>query len=438
MVVNDQLAVSEQQDVESGQAEALVVKPDEGPGALKAWLETARGSWASLTLSEPEAVRYATWISIWGRWFIWLIGVFLLAYRPDSWYPERAEAIALIAVNLLVIGLVSYRLFKRRPNTQRLLLLLSAADVAQIACAVYVLGGYSTVVFLAFYPALGLFAVLFSSLWLTFAWTSLAAVLYVAICVWTGAGVDLELGQEKVLVGRVATMYVVAVCIGLIVRFERLRWRSAVTREQQLRRDRIELSQQIHDTTAQTAFMINLGIHRAKTLAGESNKELLAALEATSSLSKSAMWEMRGPIDVGHIIEGRELGQVMSSHCATYERITGIPTTMTQTGIEPLMPTVTRTRLFSITHNALTNAFLHANPSKVEVSLSFASEHIVLRVMDDGVGLPNDYAQHGRGISGMMEDAARMGGVLTLDSEQERGGTTIICMVPRHGDSNGD
>ena len=319
-----------------------------------------------------------------------------------------------------------------------MLLLVSASDLAQIVFAIAVLGGFSTFAYLGLYPALGLFAVLFSSVWATFTWTSLAASLYVAVCVWTGGGLDLELGQEKVLVGRVATMYTIAVGIGMLVRFERLRWQSAVSREQQLRRERIELSQKIHDTTAQTAFMINLGIHRAKTLAGTSNEELLSALDATSSLSQSAMWEMRGPIDAGHIVEGRELGQVLSSHCTTFERITGITTTMSQTGTEPGMPTEVRTRLFSIAHNALTNAFLHASPTRVEVGLSFDGEEVVLRVMDDGIGLPDDYVGSGRGISGMMEEAARMGGTLTVDGEAAVGGTTITCVVPRQRDWNGD
>ena len=33
-------------------------------------------------LTEPDVVLYAMWISVWGRWFVWLVGGFLLAYRP--------------------------------------------------------------------------------------------------------------------------------------------------------------------------------------------------------------------------------------------------------------------------------------------------------------------------------------------------------------------
>ena len=432
--MNQRLAASERHADESIQTQFLGVRQENDGSPLWTRLRSIPARLAPVTLSEPDVILYATWISIWGRWFVWLVVVFMLAYRPAFWYPDRVEAVALPILQLLVNGLIHYRLLKRRPITQRLLLLLSATDVAQIAFAVYVLGGYSTFAFLAFYPALGLFAVLFPSLWATLAWTSMATLIYVAVCLWTGGGIDLGLGQEKVLIGRIITMYVIAVCIGMLVRYERLRWQSALSREQQLRSDRIELSQKIHDTTAQTAFMINLGIHRAKTLAGEHNEELVSALEATSSLSKSAMWEMRGPIDAGHIVEGRDLGQVLSSHCATFERISGIPTTMSQVDAEPALPTAIRSRLFSIVNNALTNAFLHANPSAVEVGLSFSGDEIVLTVMDDGIGLPDDYEQRGRGISGMMEEAVRMGGTLTLTKANVRGGTTITCVVPRRRD----
>ncbi|MCY3567880.1 MAG: histidine kinase [Chloroflexi bacterium] len=403
--------------------------------ALSAAANAARTRLTPVALSEPEVVLYATRISLWGRWSIWLVAVFLAAYRPDFWYPELAEAIILPILQLFVNGLVQYRLRRKRPISQRLLLLLSATDVAQIAFGVVVLGGFSTFAFIAFYPALGLFAVLFPSLWATFSWTTLAALIYVGACLWSGDGLNLDLGQEKVLVGRVATMYVVAVGIGMIVRFERLRWRSALAREQQLRNERIELSQQIHDTTAQTASMINMGLHRARALAAESDHELRSALDGTAELTRSAMWEMRGPIDAGHIVEGRELGRVLWSHCATFERITGIPAVLAQSGTEPELPAAVRSQLFAIAHNALTNAFLHGDPSRVEVSFTITDEQISLRVTDDGVGLPDDYATRGRGISGMIEDAGRIGGSLLVESSG--GGTSITCVVPHRNHVGG-
>ena len=98
-----------------------------------------------------------------------------------------------------------------------------------------------------------------------------------------------------------------------------------MNRERQVQQERIEFSQEVHDTTAQTAYLISLGIHRARELVGKSDEELVAALDATAALSRSAMWELRRPIDAGHIFEGRELGRVLWSHCATFEKITAVP-----------------------------------------------------------------------------------------------------------------
>ena len=98
------------------------------------------------------------------------------------------------------------------------------------------------------------------------------------MCLTAGSGLDLDAGKEKALVARLAAMYAIVLGISLISRFERSRWRTAVASERQLRQERIELSQTIHDTTAQTAYMIGLGIHRARNLADEANEELKAAL----------------------------------------------------------------------------------------------------------------------------------------------------------------
>ena len=383
------------------------------------------------TVSEPDVVLYATWISVWGRWFVWLVGIFLLVYRPGFWYPDDTEYLAIPFTLLIANGLVHFRLLTNRPVTWRWLLLLGAVDVALTTFGIVIGGGFGSFVFLAYYPALAVFAVVFSSYWLSLAWTTTAAVAYFIVCLLVGPGLDLDAGQEKVLLARLAVLYTIVLGVNLISRFERNRWQTAVARERHLRQERIEVSQTIHDTTAQTAYMIGLGIHRARELADQSNKELVAALEATRELCMSAMWEMRRPIDSGHIVEGRDLGRVLWSHCATFESITAITTEMSQSGMEPPLATETRTRLFSIAHNALTNAFLHAHPSRVDVGLSFEPDRITLSISDDGIGLPEGYAERGRGFRGMRAEAARLGGEFSVESAKGGGGTTITCVVPQ-------
>ena len=404
---------------------------------LKAGREAVQQWVAPGTLTDPDVVLYAVRISVWGRWFICLVGVFLLAYRPGFWYPEDIAILSVPVLLGMLNGLVHYRLLTNRPVTWRWMLFLSATEMALITAGIVILGGFTSFIFLAYYPSLAVFAVVFSSHWLSLAWTTAAAVAYAAVCLRAGSGLDLDAGNEKVLMARLAMMYTLTLGVGLITRFERIRWQTSVARERELRRERIELSQTIHDTTAQTAYMIGLGIHRARELAGETNEDLVAALDATSALSRSAMWEVRGPIDAGHILEGRELGRVLWSHCATFQRITGVQAELSQSGTEPPLPTETRTRLFSVAHNALTNAFLHAQPGRVDVRLSFEAGQIRLSVSDDGVGLPDGYAERGRGFNGMSSDAEQMGGALIVESGEGVGGTTISCVVPYVADQRG-
>lgn len=380
---------------------------------------------------EPDVVRFAARISVWARWFIFLVALFQFVYRPGFWYYGHFEyllvPVALVAFN----GLVHYRLITDKSVTWHWLLLLSAMDFVLITVGIVFQRGFEGFMFLAYYPALALLVVIFPSLWLGLAWATMTAALYTVVCLSVGLGLDLVAGDEKLLLARVAAMYALVFCVSLAARFERIRRQAAVERERLLQQERIEISQTIHDTTAQTLYTIGLGIHRARQVADSSQVELNAALDATSTLLKSAVWELRRPIDAGRIFEGRDLGQVLWYHCATFEKITAVPVEMSQSGTEPLLSTEIRSRLFSIAHNALTNAFVHARPSKVLVRLDFKADSISLSISDDGVGLPGDYLERGRGFSGMKADAEKMGGTLIVSNGVANVGTNIACVVPR-------
>ena len=402
-----------------------------GIGAVQKWVMPGN-------LADPDVVLHAAMVSVWGRWFIWLVGVFLLAYRSGFWFPDDIEYLALPLLLAVFNGLVHYRLLTNRPVTWRWMLVLSATDIALITAGIVIGGGFTSFIFLAYYPALAVFAVVFSSHWLSLAWTTTVAVAYAVVCLQVGSGLDLDAGNEKVLVGRLAVMYLMALAISFITRFERVRWQTAVTRERELRRERIELSQTIHDTTAQTAYMIGLGIHRARELAGDSNEDLTAKLDATSLLSKTAIWELRHPIDMGRIFDGRELGWTLDSHVATFRSITSVSAELTQNGVEPPLSTEAKSLLFTIAHNALTNAFRHAGARLVQIELDFGQDEITLSVSDDGVGLPDDYEERGHGFENMRAYSERLGGRLIVESRGPDGGASVSCVMPLpHGEMEG-
>ena len=380
--------------------------------------------------ADPDVMLLTARVSVWARWLLLLVFVVELAYRPKLWYPADKEYLFLSVPLLAFNGFVHYRLRRDRAVTWRWLLFLSGMDIALITAAVIIGGDFHHFSYVTYYPALALFAVVFASLWLSLAWATMAAAIYAVVSLTAGAGLDLDLGQEKALLARVVAMYAVVASVSLIARFERVRRQESAERERELHRERIELSQAIHDTAAQTEYMIGLGIRKAMRLAGDSNEELTSTLAATASLSKAAIWELRRPIDEGRLFEGRELGRVLWSHTETFERVASVPAEMLQSGTEPPLAVETRARLFSIAHNALTNAFLHAGAGRVEVRLDFGADCIRLSISDDGVGLPDDYAERGRGFRGMRADAERLGGRLIVETGGVDGGTTVTCEAP--------
>ena len=379
--------------------------------------------------ADPETILFAARVSVWLRWFVFLVAVVELAYRPGFWLDTQREFAFLLAPLVVFNGFVHYRLHRTRTIAWGWLLALSAMDIILITAGVIIGGDFHHFGYVTYFAALALFAGVFASLRVCLLWTTAVATTYSIVSI-VSLGLDVEAGQEKALFARVAAMYGIVLCVSLIARFERARQRESAARERELHRDRIELSHAIHDTAAQNAYMVSMGIHRAVRMVDDSDEELKSTLAATSTLSKAAAWELRRPIDEGRLFEGRELGRVLWSHAGTFEQIASVPTEVIQTGAEPSLPLHTRACLFSITHNALTNAFLHAQATRVEVRLDFGDEGLRLSVSDDGVGLPHDYAERGRGFLGMRTEAERLGGRLIVESAGPGQGTTVICETP--------
>ena len=380
---------------------------------------------------DPDGLRIIAKTFVWARWCSVAIGL-ALVYRTVDWQETYVlytpGALLLIGLN----GYTHYRLATKKTVTRGWILATLTLDVPILSLAVAIGGGFSDqFLYLLHYPQLAGYAVLLTSFRLTMVCATFVAALYLTVSLTVGDGIDTAAGEERTLAARIVVMYAVAALVNVIVRFERVRWRQAAERERDLQRERVEFSQAVHDTTAQSAYMVGLGIDTARAQVGDANPELAATLEATSGLSRSAIWELRHPIHMGGIYEGRALSSALRSHAASFTNITSVPCELTQTGAEPPLSTQTRSLLFSIAHNALTNAYRHAEASRVAIHLACGEEEVRLSVLDDGVGLPPDYAQHGHGFENMDRDARRLGGRLVVEHRGAMGGATVMCLIPQ-------
>ena len=77
---------------------------------------------------------------------------------------------------------------------------------------------------------------------------------------------------------------------------------------------------------------------------------------------------------------------------------------------------------FSIVQEALTNIAKHAPDARAKVTITFEADEVLVSVVDDGAGTsPPAHHSEGRGLIGMRERAAALGGELEVGSAGEQG-----------------
>jgi two-component system, NarL family, sensor histidine kinase UhpB len=85
---------------------------------------------------------------------------------------------------------------------------------------------------------------------------------------------------------------------------------------------------------------------------------------------------------------------------------------------------------YRIVQEALINALRHARASRINVWLGVAPDALVVRVDDNGVGLPAGWDRPGHyGVRGMRERAAALDGTFELGGG-EQGGTQVVARLP--------
>ncbi len=91
-------------------------------------------------------------------------------------------------------------------------------------------------------------------------------------------------------------------------------------------------------------------------------------------------------------------------------------------------PAAVEVAAYAIASEAFTNALRHSVASRVEVSLGQDGHDLVVRVSDNGVGMPAR-VKEGVGVRSMRERAAEVGGRLQVDPTPG-GGTTVCARLP--------
>jgi two-component system NarL family sensor kinase len=92
--------------------------------------------------------------------------------------------------------------------------------------------------------------------------------------------------------------------------------------------------------------------------------------------------------------------------------------------------------LFRVIQESLNNIHRHSGADRVSIELTNGAKAIVLRISDNGKGLPPEVlgggpgrrASFGVGILGMKERLSQLGGTLNINSSKK--GTVVEAKVP--------
>lgn len=122
------------------------------------------------------------------------------------------------------------------------------------------------------------------------------------------------------------------------------------------------------------------------------------------------------------------LAAALRQECREFGERTGIACRVQVPDLLELRPDA-ETALFRIAQEALTNVARHAGARQVEVSIRVDGSAVLLRVIDDGKGLPAS-VRRGLGIVGMRERAERLGGTLEIVPGPGGGGAVVAARLP--------
>src|SRR6202011_4377012 len=79
--------------------------------------------------------------------------------------------------------------------------------------------------------------------------------------------------------------------------------------------------------------------------------------------------------------------------------------------------------IYRVVQEGLINALRHAHASRVDIAVQCDARRIVATVIDDGVGLPADWAARPGhfGLRGLTDRVQQLGGTFTIGNSQGRG-----------------
>jgi two-component system sensor histidine kinase UhpB len=237
----------------------------------------------------------------------------------------------------------------------------------------------------------------------------------------------LEPGRRVPVVGSPDVAALAEAFNDMLARLERERRESGRRALAVQEAERARVARELHDEVGQVFTAIVLQI---ENLAPHADGDMRHGLDELRETARTGATDVRGIASRlrPEALEDLGLRSALTALATSFGRQTQI---RTERAFEPGLPLDREQELvvYRVAQEALTNVARHAGAGLVELSLRREGGDAVLRVRDDGRGLPPGAAASSSGIRGMRERAMLIGGRLDL-ADARGGGAEVVLRIP--------
>ena len=197
--------------------------------------------------------------------------------------------------------------------------------------------------------------------------------------------------------------------------------------------ERLRVARGLHDEVGQVLTGVLLQLDSLERAAGDTRAD---EIEETKAAVRQALEEVRRIAQElrPEMLEHLGLVSALTELSRKFANQSGIRVTRQFDDDLPPLSEEAEIAVYRVAQESLTNVARHAEASRVEVTLEPGVKSVVLRVTDDGRGLPEAPASSNgnTGLRGMRERALLVGGALAIKQGSE-GGVEVRLEVPAGG-----
>jgi signal transduction histidine kinase len=211
---------------------------------------------------------------------------------------------------------------------------------------------------------------------------------------------------------------------------ERARERDA---ELAVLQERERLARDLHDSLGHSLVTLTVQLEAAQRLVATDSARAATLLAEMQKLTRTSMEDLRRSLANLRAagLGDRPLGEALQTLCADARQRSGATVECELADGANQLPTRVAEVVWRVAQESLKNAEKHARANTIHVTLNLESKEVLLRVRDDGIGLPpGAESKPGHyGLRGLRERVEGLGGTFTA-ATPEATGTLIEVRIP--------